>query len=462
MFLIISLFSLLLLFVLGAFFSAAETAMTALSQIDISALKEQSPKGAKIEALLKNPERLIASMLIGNNIANIGASALVAYLSSHYLGDIFVALSTFILSMFVIVFCEIAPKQIALIDKRKTALRVVLPALVFYRIFNPLLSCLLWITRYIFPVLRKAKSDENLAESLEHMIQIAGERGSISAYEHNFMHNVLELNDKSIRQIMTHRQELFCVDADELLLNAYAEIVEHSYSRIPVYRGDPENIVGVLYLSEVQKFYLAASQKLQGLNSKKLDFLEEFEKLSQKDFEDSRNFWEVRAGEFIKPVSFLPDSIKVSDLFFHFKQNEGNLVIVLNEYGSLAGLASQEDVLEAVFGKLYDEDERDAEQALSIYKDGEGFVFSGMLNIQQFEQFFHIEIEDNLHLATISGYLCNIQGQIPETGAEIEVPEGQFQVLESNGKRIVKLRFLPQEPMRQSLDQKDNCGNSAQ
>lgn len=445
MFFITSIFCLLLLLGFGAFFSAAETAMTALSQVDISTIKEQNPKGgAKLEALLANPERLIASLLIGNNIANISASALVAYLSSTYLGGIFVALATFVLSMFIIIFCEIAPKQIALLDKRKMALRAVGLTLVFYRIFSPLLSSLLWITRCIYPAIRGAKKDENLAESLEHMVQIAGEQGSISAYEHNFIRNVLELNDKTIRQIMTHRGELFSVDADERLLDVYAKIVEHSYSRIPVYREHPENIVGVLYLSEVQKFYFAASQ-----NTGKPALSPSALSPNMGNPQNPENFRKVQ--ELMKPVSFLPDSVKVSDLFFHFQQHEGNLVIVLDEYGSLAGLASQEDVLEAVFGKLYDEDERDAELALAISKDNQGFVFSGMLNIQQFEQFFHVEVEDNARLATISGYLCDMEGQIPETGAEVKTPEGRFEVLESDGKRIVKLRFVPQKSMMQPI-----------
>ena len=371
----------------------------------------------------------------------------MAYLSSIYFGGIFVAASTFVLSLIIIIFCEIAPKQIALIDKRRMALRTVWFALCFYRIFSPFLSSLLWITRCIHPATRGARRDENLAESLEHMIQIAEEQGSISAYEYNFMRNVLELNDKTIRQIMTHRRELFSVGADERILDAYAKIVEHSYSRIPVYRCDPENIVGVLYLSEVQKFYLAASRKrdFQGPDSGNFGAPQTGAEFA--DFE--KPFAEIRAEEFMKPVSFLPDSVKVSDLFFHFQQNEGNMVIVLDEYGSLAGLASQEDVLEAVFGNLYDEDERDAELALAISKDNEGFVFSGMLNIQQFEQFFHVQIEDNARLATISGYICDIEEQIPETGAQIETAEGWFQVLESDGKRIVRLQFRPKQPMTQ-------------
>ncbi|WGK69675.1 hemolysin family protein [Candidatus Haliotispira prima] len=437
MILIIGTAALLIFLSLGAFFSAAETAMTALSQVDISALKEEeSLRGRKIEQLLVKPDRLLTSLLIGNNIANISSSAIVVYVTNYYLGDVYIALGTFVLTLIIIVFCEVAPKQFALVYRREIALKLVLPVTFCYRLFSPLLRLTLWLTGRVFPVLKRDSVKEDMGESLEHMIDLANKDGSINQYERDFINNVLDLNDKTASQVMTHRKDIFSVEVGDKLVTAYPEMVDHSYSRVPVYQANPENIVGILYLADVQRLWISAGRswppvgELRGFGAVTFDL----------------PFSEVTAGQLMKPVSFLPSSTKVSDLFFHFKQNEGNLGIVLDEYGGLAGIVSQEDVLEAVFGQLYDEDEKEEESALVIQQKGDTFVFSGMLSIQQFEQFFDLdvhEVEDNLRLVTMSGYLCSVKGSIPEQGDRITVAVGQFDVLESDGKRIVTIRFLP-------------------
>ncbi len=426
-----------LLLILGAFFSAIETAVTALNRVDLSALKEQDQTlGKRVEELLRDPERLIAALLIGNNIANTAAPAILVYVVGYYFRDIFIAPSTVVLTLFIIIFSEIAPKQLALIYKRRISMKTVGLVDFFYKLFSPLQRVIIWFTGKIFPILSRERAKENLEESLEHMIDLAKEQGFIDPYEREFIHNVLDLNDKVARQIMTHRKDVFSVLADELLAEVYPKMIEHSYSRVPVCqntRNTREQIVGLLYLSDVQKFFISPP--------------------SLSEHSEQPKVWNL-----MKPVSFLPDSSKVSALFFHFKQNEGNLVIILDEYGGLAGVVSQEDVLEAVFGNLYDEDEKDEKTALHIRKDGAAFEFSGLLSIQQFEYFFDLELHDvqeNTRLATMSGYLCDLLGYIPEQNELIETAEGRFRVLESDGKRILRLRFEPAQRPRDEVSVQD-------
>ena len=426
MLLLISSITLIILFILGAFFSAAETAMTGLSQIDVAALKEDHPTlGEKIEHLLKEPDRLIASLLIGNNIANVSASAIVAYITNIYLGGIFIALSTFVLTLVIIVFCEIVPKQIGLIYKRNIVLVLVRPVTFFYVLFSPILSLTLWFSKIVFPFLRKEIEKENLEESLEHMVDLAYANGFIDRYEHDFINNVLDLKDKTAKQIMTHRKDIFSVETTGKLGDIYPIIVENSYSRIPVYQGNQENIVGILYLNDIQKLYVSEKPP--------------------KPFDLHESADAITAAEIMKPVGVRLDNIRVSDLFFYFQENKGNLVVILDEYGGLAGIVSQEDVLETVFGKLYDEDE--TESALHIQDMGNAFQFSGMLSIQQFEEYFGIEIKmkESTRLATISGYICDVVGSIPEQGQRIETPEGKFSVQESDGQRILTVSFVPKQ-----------------
>ena len=412
--------------------------MTALSQVDIRAIKEQHPHGEKIERLLQQPERLIASLLIGNNVANISLSAIVAYMTSLYLGGFFIALSTFFLTLFIIIFCEIAPKQIALIFKRQIAIAVVWPVSFFYIMFTPLLSLTLQLTRLFFPILRRVPNGENLEESLEHMVDLAHTSGYINQYERDFIGNVLDLNDKTARQIMTHRKDVFSLDSGARITDSYAAMAEYSYSRIPVYRDNPENIIGLLYMSDVQKFCMYHTSPFTR-HDKHLDS-------NKKQNDWPQDFETTTVLQLMKPVAFLPDSMRVSDLFFYFKNNDNNMVIVFDEYGGLTGVVSQEDVLETVFGKLYDEDEQDEAAILVIQQEADTFVFPGTLGIQQFEEFFHIELqeeENSPRLATMSGYICNELGYIPEQNETIRRPEGNYHVVESDGKRIVRLRFQP-------------------
>ena len=436
---IILLILFIILLILGAFFSAAETTMTALSRLDVHALKEKSKaQGEKIEELLERPDRLIASLLMGNNIVNIGASAIVTYITNSYWGGIFIVLTSFVLALFVIIVLEILPKQLALRNKRQAAVILVRPMTIFYRCSSPFLDLILWLTKKIYPMIKKILlifwkqqegEEENLGKSLEHMIRLAYSDSSISQYERDFSLNVLDLNDKTAKQIMTHRKDVFSVEASAKLQHIYPELIENSYSRIPVYEGDQENIIGILYLNDLQKFGL--HHKSQGEKSQSQDGNGHL----------ILDFAGTTVKHLMKPVSCWLDSVRVSDLFSHFQQNQGKLVIIFDQYGGFAGVVSQEDVLETVFGKLYDEDE--TESALLIHKEASTFVFSGMLSIQQFEEFFHTEIkvEENTRLATISGYICDFLGLIPEQGQRIERPEGVFWVLESDGKRIVTLRF---------------------
>ncbi len=425
MLLLISSITLAILFIFGAFFSAAETAMTGLSQVDVVALKEAHPiLGKRIEYLLKEPDRLIASLLIGNNIANVSASAIVAYITNLYLGGIFIALSTFVLTLVIIVFCEIVPKQIGLIYKRTIVLALVGSVTFFYVLFSPILSLTLWFSKIVFPFLKKEIEKENLEKSLEHMVDLACVNGFIDHYEREFINNVLDLNDKTAKQIMTHRKNIFSIEATGKLRDIYPIIVENSYSRIPVYRENQENIVGILYLNDIQKLYVSVPPE---------------------QFDLQENDYAITAAEIMKPVGVRPDNVRVSDLFFYFRQNEGNLIVILDEYGGLAGIVSQEDVLEAVFGKLYDEDETDS--ALYIQKIDSAFQFSGMLSIQQFKEYFDIEIKmkESARLATISGYICDVFGSIPEQGKRIEIPEGVFFVQESDGQRVITVSFTPMQ-----------------
>ncbi|MEM9424809.1 MAG: CNNM domain-containing protein, partial [Spirochaetota bacterium] len=171
----IGIFTLLILFLLGAFFSAAETVVTALNSIDISSLKElQEVQGKKIERLLLQKERLIASLLIGNNIANISASAIVAILTNRYLGGFFVFMGTFLLTLFIVFFCEIVPKQFAIIYKKEISFYIFRFILFFYNLFSPVLNVTMWLASKM-PLLGKKTEGENWEKSLQHLLALAYE-----------------------------------------------------------------------------------------------------------------------------------------------------------------------------------------------------------------------------------------------------------------------------------------------
>jgi putative hemolysin len=404
----------IILLILSGMFSAAETAFTSLSLIQKKKLEQdKSPAGKMAYRLCQKPESLITTVLVGNNIVNISESALVTSVVISIFGNAYVAAATGVLTVMILIFGEITPKQLALASNIQIAKFMAFPLRFFEVILFPVVWLFVRISKLITSIFSKKRSDDLSVDALFDVIDVAKDEGVVDSYEQDLVQRVLHFNETNVKAIMTHRTEVFSVEEKETLDQVLPQIVEIGYSRIPVYQDTPENIVGVLLVRDLMKDMLAGKK-------------------------------DSPVSELMVQPTFIPESMKVDELFRHFKKNKLQIAVVLDEYGGLSGVVSMEDVTEQLLGEIYDEHETGLAERILPNKSEKG-VFTVMCEVsfQEFLDEFGFKIENVEGYSTVASYILDQAGYIPETGAEIDTPLGKFTVTGIKGHRLESADFTP-------------------
>ncbi|MDA3852228.1 MAG: hemolysin family protein [Spirochaetaceae bacterium] len=403
----IVLFSTLLL--LSGLFSSLETAFTSLTPYDVEDLFQKNRRRGRIVKRLSNhSDILLTTLLIGNNLVNIGASALATTMTIELFGSQFVGIMTGGLTLVVLIFCEVTPKQIALANNKRLASSLAIVVLILSWIFRPFI----WIITAVSNLLTSLFTDEDRSHftlnNLLHMVKMGENLGIVKTYEKQMVKNVFRIDDTPVQAIMTHRTETFCLDREVNSEDVYRDIIEQRIRRIPLYKDEPENIVGILLVKNFLK--------------ERLDRPEGF---SLKELEE-------------KPL-IIPRSCKVNQLFSLFKKENLNIAVVLDEYGGLDGVVTIHDVVQEIFGDLDDEgEERDPEK---IIQSKNGWVIQGDADFYDIKDALGIELVHNKGILTIGGYLLEKLGHIPDKGEAIKLPEGTFVIQDIQNNRIESIFF---------------------
>ena len=396
--------------ILSAYFSATETAFSTFNRIRVKNLAEKGDKrAALVLKLADNYDTLISTILIGNNIVNILASSLttllfVEWLKNGSLAAFASAISTAVLTVVILTFGEISPKTVA--KKIPESF-----AMFSAPIINLILTILFPLT-IIFKVLQSLlakifKSDDDQGMTEEELISIieeAEEEGDFDKEESTLIKSAIEFGDLEVGEIFTPR-----IDITAIPKTATAEEIKNTfnasgYSRIPVYEGDLDNVIGILN----HKDFFSSS------------------------FEDGRDISEI-----IKPVMFVPKTLKIGDLLKALQKQQRHIAIVTDEYGSTAGLISLEDILEEIVGDIWDEHDEIVEEIKEI-SEGE-YIVSGKANIEKFFDELDIEEDGELEALTVNGWAMDALGKIPEVGDVFEANGLSVEVLEMDGRRIENL-----------------------
>lgn len=408
----IVLFIFLLIFLLfSGFFSASETAFTSLTPSDISRLKEVRSRTDRIViGLSKEPDLLIVTLLIGNNISNIAASTITAYLTITLFGSVYLTVATGVLTLLVLIFCEIIPKRVA-ISRNKTICRfTAIPILLFSRFLRPVIFLTNAFTSLILGFFMDRSAPAFQEDSILHLVNYGADQGIVSHARRRFFHNLFHFNDAQVRDIMTHRTDVFSIEGSLAVNEAINTVFEVGFSRIPVWRGTPESIIGIVFLRDL----IAARRDGNG---------------------------ESPLASFLRRAIFIPENALVTELLPRLEERRMNLAIVLDEYGGMAGIVSREDALETVFGELYDENElRESEK---VRQEGGVWHVRGEATFQQFANATGISISHPRQITTIGGYLIDKFGEIPEDGGSISLPEGDYDTIVVEKNRIASLCFTP-------------------
>ena len=404
-------FLLILLICGSAFFSASETALTSLSKIRLRNMVDENIKNADIIAkLVEDPNRLLSSILVGNNLVNNGASALTTALAIEIVGgnaESGAGVATIIITILILIFGEITPKTVAAQKAEKVALVVCKVINFCVIIFKPVVAILNVVTGVLTRMcgcIPGEKVPLITAAELKTIVNVSHEEGVLELDERTMINNVFDFGDSKAKDVMTPRTDIIAVPLD-VTYDEYVHMVkDEGFSRIPVYGEDLDDIVGILYVKDI--FFLD---------------------------ED-----EFSAETYMREPLFTYESKPIAELLAEMKTSRLGVAIVLDEYGGTSGLVTMEDMVEEIVGDIEDEYDDDDDE-IEVIKDDE-FVVDGSTRLEDFNEMVGTELYCE-EVDTIAGYILVKLGNFPVEGQELELESDHLRIVveEMYKRRIEKV-----------------------
>lgn len=393
---------LLILLLLSGFFSSAETALFSISKVKaIHLAKEKSLANALIKKMKDDPHRLLSTILIGNNLVNVAASALATALVMGLVSSntrAAVGIATMIMTFLILIFGEIFPKSIATRNNVLIARFVIFPIYWLSILFYPIIVFLNFIPKLTGKIKRKPKVTE---EELMTMVEVVEEEGEIKEEERELIHNIFEFDDTNASEIMTPRADMFVIDIDEKF--NLEEVIQSGFTRFPVIEGDIDHVIGMLNIKDLFMHQATTSDMI------------DVRKIMMKSY-------------------FVPENKKLDSLLKQFKIRKQHMAIVVDEHGGVSGLITLEDALEEIVGEIIDETDK-FEPHIVRLKPSEWRVL-GKSEIDEVNEKIEMNIPDSKEYDTFSGYILDHIGRIPQEAEEIPLGNYVVTVKQMDGNRI--------------------------
>jgi Mg2+/Co2+ transporter CorB len=415
----------LFLLVLSGFFSGSETALTAASRGKLRSIADRGNKGAeRALRITEDNERLIGSVLLGNNVVNILAASLATSIFTRAFGESGVAVATLVMTALVLVFAEVLPKTYAITNSEKVASFVSAPISLVVWAFSPLVAAVRLLVRGVLRIFGvRIDPDSNILDvhaEIEGALTLGHSEGVVEKEHRDRILGALDLNERFVEEIMLHRSAIEMIDADDPPEAILAQCLQSSYTRLPVFQGDPENIIGVIHAKDL----LRAMYKLIGGPEGDAAKLRDF-KLSDVA---------------MKPY-FIPETSTLDEQMRQFLRRRTHFALVVDEYGSLQGLITLEDILEEIVGEITDEHDPAAEQGLKANPDGT-YVVEGGMTIRDLNRATDWNLPDE-EANTVAGLVIHEAQMIPTVGQVFSFHGFRFEVSARDGNRIAELRIRP-------------------
>jgi Mg2+/Co2+ transporter CorB len=402
---------------LSAFFSAGETAFTGASRARMLALEKSGDRRALIvNRLLELRERFIGAMLIGNNIVNIGVSAFTTSILVAIFGDGGVLYATIMMSVLVIVFSEVLPKTLAITSPDKVSLFLARPVSIVVAILGPLALAIERLVRLmLLPFGIRIGANEPIlsaSEEIRGQVDLLHKEGGVVKDERDMLGGLLDLADLTVSEVMVHRTKMRTINADLSSEEIVREVLSSPYTRLPLWRGSQENIIGVLHAKDL----LRALDAVGGDASK------------------------LRVEAIALETWFVPDTTSLRDQLKAFLSKKTHFALVVDEYGEVMGLVTLEDILEEIVGDIKDEHDLSV-QGVRPQPDGSVNV-DGSVPIRDLNRAMDWDLPDD-EATTIAGLVIHEARTIPDAGQVFTFHGFRFQVLRRSRNRITALRITP-------------------
>ena len=397
-----------LLFLSGAF-SGSETALTAVTLARVEALEKERQGGARALLYLKqNSTSMLITLLIGNNLVNIGASAFATVVATEHLGALGPGVAVGVLTFLILVFGEITPKSLAIRHSVRTSLAVAPIVLLLMRILFPLVWIFEQLITFVYRMTNIKASPTVTESELMGLLEHGTKEGTIEKEEAKIIERVFAFNDLVVADVMTSRHKIFALNEDMTIKDALPKIVEVGFSRVPIFRGSVENISHIVHWHDIATA-IANNQIDKPLKEIGID-----------------------------PI-FAPLNQPIDHLFADLQRQKRHLTIVVDEHGDLRGLATMENLLEELVGEIYDESDRKRSSGIKTTDDG--IEVDGGVELGLIKEYFKADLRGK-NSDSISRWIVNDIERIPETNERFEIDGLTVEIKQASGRRIHKVKIL--------------------
>lgn len=420
--LLVSFGIILVLVCLSGFFSGSETALTAASRARIHRLAQEGSKRARLaETVMDDKERLIGTVLLGNNVVNILASSLATYVLTKAFGEAGVVFATFSMTILVIIFAEVLPKTYAITRPDKVALLVSPAFSIMMRVFGPVVMVVQRIVRLVLNLLGANVSGEasflSAHEEIRGTIDLHAREGTLVDDHKQMLGSILDLDEVLVSDVMVHRKSIEMIDVDDPPAQIVKAAIRSSHTRLPLYKNDPENIIGVLHAKDLIRALSRRGAEPETLNITRI----------------------------LNKPWFVPNTTTLREQLRAFTARRAHFALVVDEYGALQGLVTLEDILEEIVGDITDEHDAPTPPGVRLQTDG-SLIVEGIVTIRDLNRRFDWSLPDD-EATTIAGLVINEARIIPVKGQKYSFFGFQFEVVERRRNQITALRVVPPKPV---------------
>ncbi len=417
--------AIILLLVMSAFFSGSETALTAASRGKLRSQADKGSPGAeRALEITEDNERLIGSVLLGNNLVNILAASLATALFTRLFGESGVALATLVMTLLVLVFAEVLPKTYAITNAETAAAKVSAPIAIVVRVFAPVVSVVRALVRQMLKLFGVATDPDShflsVHEEIAGALELGRQEGVVHKEHRDRLLGALDLAERDVEEIMLHRSEIEMINVEDSPEDIIAQCLKSSHTRLPLYRDEPENIVGVLHAKDLLRAVDKALRGTDGLTG------------SLKGFDVS---------QVMRKPYFVPETTTLEEQMRQFLAQSTHFALVVDEYGSLQGLITLEDILEEIVGEITDEFDKEEENALQAGADG-SYAIEGSMTIRDLNRQMDWDLPDE-EANTVAGLVIHEAQSIPDEHQVFSFHGYRFEVIQKADNRIISLKVRP-------------------
>jgi CBS domain containing-hemolysin-like protein len=408
---------------LAALASATETAMTAIGRLRVRRLVEEGSDSAEVlQRLHEDPNRFLSTVLVVNTLALILASFATTLLSITFvpprfgvLGDLAVSLA---LSVFLLIFAEVTPKTLAIRNAERLALAAAGPVDLLSRVLRPVLWFITLIAHAVAGS-RGARTPYVTEQELITLLQVSEEQGVIEEQEEEMITGIIEIGDKTVREVMVPRTDVTAVPRDCRLQDVVQVFREHRHTRLPVYEGDLDHMVGLVHVKDLLLYF-------------------------------ARGMTGFELKDVLRPIQYVPEQKKVAELLHRMQSENAHMMAVMDEYGGTAGIVTLEDVLEEIVGEIRDEYDVAEEEPLRILSPTEAVV-DARYSMAELNERLQLGLEKSEDYDSVGGYVYATLGDVPDVGASFDGGRVNWTVEEVSDRRILRVRLRATEPWPEEI-----------